>query len=144
MSEEQEGIRDHRTDCNLFGTGFSWDEPQCKKCDRVGACKVKSDREAHQISHGIQPKIPVNTKPKWPKPSPFLYASKPKITSDSVSINIRFKKWWLRKMLGEQQNVEDMKKLFVDFVFKIREKIRKQFANRPEIIAELDELLGGF
>jgi len=138
--EKQKGTRDHRTDCNLFGTGFSWDELQCRRCDRIEACKAKSDRENYQIKNKVQPKIPINTQPKWPKPSPFLRASRPKVIADEIVINIRFKKEWLRKIMRNERE----KKANVNFIFNIRKLIRRQFANRPEIIAELDELLGGF
>lgn len=147
--EEQEGQRDTRTDCNLFGVGYDWQEERCRTCSRVNECMVQSEHERNQIKAEIQPRIPkAPPSPKGihrpsPNNSPFM-SSRPTSTSDEIILNIRFKKSWLRKILGTEYDERNAKGLNAQFIFKLREQVRKRFANRPEILAELDELFGGF
>lgn len=125
--------------CDLFGTGFSFDHEMCLLCDKMEECMQKTTRENHLIRLGIGPRLPKTTSPQL---NPFLRVTKPIETIDEIVISFRFDKAWLKKILGwnKTADVEFNAKLLLS----VREKLRKQFANRPEILDEIDRTLEGF
>lgn len=129
-----------RIGCDLFSVGFDWDNPRCKECGFAEKCKEATKKENYLISIKVQPKIPYSSKPL--NQVPFLHVTKPVETGNEVVISLKFNKRWLRRLL--KWDKEDTQGKCVKYLTKIREKIRTQFANRPEIIEELDKLLEGF
>ena len=134
----ENGKKDKRTGCDFFGVGYTLDDEECQKCERGSACQIKSESERSLIKFGVEPKIPIVSSPQQ---MPFLWVTKPTETITEVLVTLRFNKPWLKKLLGWGGNDPSAKGLNAEFIFKTLEKLKKQFANRPEIIAEIEALL---
>ena len=131
---------ENRSSCDLFGTGYDREEESCRTCKHAEKCQIESEHERNLINAGVTPTIP-KALPS-PLQEPFIRTTKPMETISEVLISIRFNKKVLRKLLGWGSGAETAAKgLNTEFIFKTLEKLRARFADRPDVLAEIEAIL---